>query len=257
MSLVITGASGQLGRLVTAELLKTVDPSQLILLTRTPDALDVPGARGARVRLGRRDARGVRGRRADAADQRQRDRPARRGSQGRGRRRGGRGRRLHRLHVDPEPVGQQPDRGRAPSTARPRSTSARAARRGRCSATTSTPRSRSRRYQAALATGRHVTNGGPVGFVARADCARAAAAVLARRRPRRARVRHHGAGGARGRRSSRRCSPSSAASRSSRCSSSDDEYASGLVKHAGMPEAVAAAYATFGTGARLGYSAVV
>ena len=44
MSLVITGASGQLGRLVTAELLKTVDPSQLILLTRTPDALDVPGA---------------------------------------------------------------------------------------------------------------------------------------------------------------------------------------------------------------------
>jgi NAD(P)H dehydrogenase (quinone) len=38
---------------------------------------------------------------------------------------------------------------------------------------------------------------------------------------------------------------------------SDDEYASGLVKHAGMPEVVAAAYATFGTGARLGYSAVV
>ncbi len=112
MSLVITGASGQLGRLVTAELLKTVDPSELILLTRTPDALDVPGARGARVRLPRRVARGVRGRRADAADQRQRDRPRVAGPQGRGRRRGRGGRRLHHLHVDPEPVGQQPDRGR-------------------------------------------------------------------------------------------------------------------------------------------------
>jgi NAD(P)H dehydrogenase (quinone) len=44
MSLVITGASGQVGRLVTAELLKTVDPSALILLTRTPEQLDVPGA---------------------------------------------------------------------------------------------------------------------------------------------------------------------------------------------------------------------
>ena len=40
MSLVITGASGHLGRLVTAEL----QGEDLILLTRTPDALDVPGA---------------------------------------------------------------------------------------------------------------------------------------------------------------------------------------------------------------------
>src|SRR3954470_1672816 len=44
MSLVISGASGQLGRAVTAELLQSVDPSQLILVTRDPSKLDVPGA---------------------------------------------------------------------------------------------------------------------------------------------------------------------------------------------------------------------
>jgi len=37
----------------------------------------------------------------------------------------------------------------------------------------------------------------------------------------------------------------------------DDTYAAGLVEHAGLPEAVAKIYATFGAGARLGYSAVV
>src|SRR3954454_9619734 len=44
MSLVISGAGGQLGRAVTAELLQSVDPSQLVLVTRDPSALDVPGA---------------------------------------------------------------------------------------------------------------------------------------------------------------------------------------------------------------------
>ena len=37
----------------------------------------------------------------------------------------------------------------------------------------------------------------------------------------------------------------------------DDAFAAGLVEHAGLPEAAARAYATFGAGARRGYSAVV
>ncbi len=37
----------------------------------------------------------------------------------------------------------------------------------------------------------------------------------------------------------------------------DDAYVAGLVEHAGMPEPVARAYATFGIGARRGYSAPV
>jgi len=44
MSLVISGAGGQLGRAVTAELLQSVDPAELVLVTRDPSALDVPGA---------------------------------------------------------------------------------------------------------------------------------------------------------------------------------------------------------------------
>ena len=37
----------------------------------------------------------------------------------------------------------------------------------------------------------------------------------------------------------------------------DDAYAAGLVEHAGMPRPVAEVYASFGTGARRGYSAPV
>src|SRR3954462_13562745 len=48
MSLVISGAGGQLGRAVTAELLQSVDPSELVLVTRDPSTIDVPGARGPR-----------------------------------------------------------------------------------------------------------------------------------------------------------------------------------------------------------------
>jgi NAD(P)H dehydrogenase (quinone) len=52
MSIVITGASGQLGRGVVEELLERVDPAELILVTRTPDSLADYAARGARVRAG-------------------------------------------------------------------------------------------------------------------------------------------------------------------------------------------------------------
>jgi NAD(P)H dehydrogenase (quinone) len=53
MRIVITGASGHLGRRVIEELLERgVDPSELILVTRRPDALAEYAARGADVRAG-------------------------------------------------------------------------------------------------------------------------------------------------------------------------------------------------------------
>jgi len=50
MSYAITGASGQLGRLAAARLLDQVDPSEVVLLSRTPASLQEFAARGATVR---------------------------------------------------------------------------------------------------------------------------------------------------------------------------------------------------------------
>jgi NAD(P)H dehydrogenase (quinone) len=52
MSLIVTGAAGHLGRLVTEQLLERVAPEQLVLVTRSPDALRECRARGAEVRYG-------------------------------------------------------------------------------------------------------------------------------------------------------------------------------------------------------------
>jgi NAD(P)H dehydrogenase (quinone) len=52
MSLVVTGASGHLGRLVAEQLLERVAPEDLVLVTRTPRALRALGARGVDVRYG-------------------------------------------------------------------------------------------------------------------------------------------------------------------------------------------------------------
>jgi NAD(P)H dehydrogenase (quinone) len=52
MSLIVTGAAGHLGRLVTERLLQQVAPEQLVLVTRTPEALRECRARGAEVRYG-------------------------------------------------------------------------------------------------------------------------------------------------------------------------------------------------------------
>jgi NAD(P)H dehydrogenase (quinone) len=52
MSIVITGASGQLGRRVVEEALERVDPGDLILVTRSPEALTEYAERGAQVRAG-------------------------------------------------------------------------------------------------------------------------------------------------------------------------------------------------------------
>jgi len=52
MRIVITGASGHFGRIVADGLLERVDPADLILVTRHPDALAAYAARGADVRAG-------------------------------------------------------------------------------------------------------------------------------------------------------------------------------------------------------------
>jgi NAD(P)H dehydrogenase (quinone) len=52
MSLIVTGASGHLGRLAAETLLDAVGGSELILLSRTPDALASFKRRGVRVRYG-------------------------------------------------------------------------------------------------------------------------------------------------------------------------------------------------------------
>jgi NAD(P)H dehydrogenase (quinone) len=49
---IVTGASGHLGRLVAEELLERVPASELVLVTRHPEALDDLAARGAAVRRG-------------------------------------------------------------------------------------------------------------------------------------------------------------------------------------------------------------
>ena len=57
MSIVITGASGAFGRMAAERLLTKVEPSQLVLVTRTPAALADFAKRGATVRFGDFDKR--------------------------------------------------------------------------------------------------------------------------------------------------------------------------------------------------------
>jgi NAD(P)H dehydrogenase (quinone) len=52
MSIVVTGASGQLGRLVAQDLVERVSPGELVLVTRHPESLTDLAARGADVRHG-------------------------------------------------------------------------------------------------------------------------------------------------------------------------------------------------------------
>jgi len=52
MSLIVTGAAGHLGRLVTEHLLERVAPEDLVLVTRRPEALRAFSARGVEVRYG-------------------------------------------------------------------------------------------------------------------------------------------------------------------------------------------------------------
>ncbi|PZN34061.1 MAG: NAD(P)-dependent oxidoreductase [Proteobacteria bacterium] len=52
MSIIVTGASGSFGRMVTELLLQRVEPANLILVTRTPDKLASLAERGVQVRYG-------------------------------------------------------------------------------------------------------------------------------------------------------------------------------------------------------------
>jgi NAD(P)H dehydrogenase (quinone) len=52
MTVAITGAAGQLGRLTAEALLEKIAPSELVLVTRNPDAIADLAARGADVRRG-------------------------------------------------------------------------------------------------------------------------------------------------------------------------------------------------------------
>jgi NAD(P)H dehydrogenase (quinone) len=52
MSIVITGTSGQLGRMAAGHVLDAVDPGEVVLVTRSPERLDELAARGAQVRKG-------------------------------------------------------------------------------------------------------------------------------------------------------------------------------------------------------------
>ena len=52
MSVIVTGASGKLGRLVAANLMERLSPADLVLVSRHPEALREFAARGADVRYG-------------------------------------------------------------------------------------------------------------------------------------------------------------------------------------------------------------
>ena len=52
MSVMVTGASGHLGRLVAEDLIERLPPSGIVLITRHPDALEDMAARGVTVRFG-------------------------------------------------------------------------------------------------------------------------------------------------------------------------------------------------------------
>jgi NAD(P)H dehydrogenase (quinone) len=260
MSLVITGASGRLGQAVTAELLKTVDPSQLILVTRTPDALDVPGAQV---------------RRGDFND------PASLADAFKG------GERL--LLISSDKIGDRVPGHLAavdaavaagvrwigytsivnPSDSNPivvapehRATEEHIRASG--AAWTFLRNSiyadlQADSMQAALATGKHVANSGEgrTSYVARVDCAAAAAAVL------RGGDEHDG-------REYDITGPAALSAHDLAAIFSelggkpvetvlvdDEAFAAGLVEHAGFPPELAAGYATFGRGGRDGYLATV
>ncbi|HEX6024238.1 MAG TPA: NAD(P)H-binding protein [Solirubrobacter sp.] len=259
MSVVISGASGQLARGVIEALLETVDPAELILVTRTPDKVDVPGAQvrhgdweqpetlktafagGEKLLLisGHKVGDRVPGHKAaiDAAVA------------------------AGVRHIAYTSIVNPSDSNPIAVAAEHRATEEHL----RASGAAWTMLRNSiyadlqvNAMQAALATGRHVTNAGDgrTSYVAREDCARAAAAVLASDGHD---GREYDITGPEAR------SPQELVQLFSEVGGKpvelvlvdDEAYARGLVENAGFPEPVARVYATFGTGARLGYSAPV
>jgi NAD(P)H dehydrogenase (quinone) len=262
MSIVITGASGHLGRLVAEAVLDRVDPSDVVLSTRDPSRISDLADRGAEVRA------------ADFAD------PASLPSAFAGAERvllistdrfgvrvGG-----HKAAIDAAAAAGARSiaytSGINPSDSNPiaahvdhRQTEEHL----RASGAAWTMLRNSiyaeallRGAEVALATGTYTTNagGGRTSYVARADCAAVAAVVLT-------------SDGHDGKTYDVTGSEALGADEVAALYAElggrpveplvveDDAYAAALVEHAGMPEPIARAITTFGVGARRGYSAPV
>jgi NAD(P)H dehydrogenase (quinone) len=264
LTIVITGASGQLGRAVTERLLTDhgVTPGELVLVTRAPDKLTDLADRGAQVRQGDfSDPRSLELAFAGA------DKALIISTDAVGTRVAG-----HKAAVDAavaagartiaytsainpsdsNPIGVMWEHRQTEEHLRataPGWTMLRNSIYAEILLMAAEP---------ALATGTHVTNEGDgrVSYVSREDCAAAAAAVLAGDD-------HDGRiydiTGAEGLTAAEVAELfAELGGRPVQVAHVDDEtYAAGLAKHAGMPQPVAEVYASFGTGARRGYSAPV
>ncbi|HWT25000.1 MAG TPA: NAD(P)H-binding protein [Solirubrobacteraceae bacterium] len=262
MSIVITGASGNLGRLVAAAVLDGVDPSEVVLLTRDPSRLGDLARRGAEVRTADfmdpstlPDAfAGAEKVLVISTDQIGARVPG------------------HKAAIDAAVAAGARSiaytSGINPSHSNPivvatdhRETEEHLRRSG-----AAWTMLRNSIYAevllggagAALATGRHVTNEGDgrVSYVAREDCAAVAAAVLTSdgHDHKIYDVTGPAALGA----ADVAALYGELGGRPVDVVAVDDAaYTAGLVEHAGMPEPVAQAYATFGIGTRCGYSAAV
>jgi NAD(P)H dehydrogenase (quinone) len=262
MSIVITGASGHLGRLVADVVLAETDPSEVVLVTRDPASLEDLTRRGADVRT------------ADFGDPGSMERAFAGATKV--------------LIISTDQVGSRVPGHKAAIDAASRSGAQSIAYTSAINPSDSNPIVVAREHReteehlrasgtgwtmlrnsiytemllagagAALATGRHVSNEGDgrVSYVARADCAAVAAAVLTRDG-------HDG-------KAYDITGPSALSARDvavlytvfggrpvEAVLVDDDAYTAALVQHAGMPEPVARAYTTFGIGARRGYSAAL
>jgi len=262
MSIVITGASGQLGRLVAAAVLERTDPGRVVLVTRDPSRLDELAQRGVEVRAGDFDDPSTLPAAFEGVDRSLIISADRIGVRVPG----------HKAAIDAAAAagarsiaytsGVNPSHSNPIVVATDHRQSEEHLRRAGPGWTLL----RNSIYTeillqaagAALATGRHVHNEGDgrVSYVARADCAAAAAAVLTSDG-------HDG----------RIYDITGPAALSAQDVAAlfadlggrpvealpvdDDAFVAGLVEHAQMPEPVARAYATFGIGARRGYSAAV
>jgi NAD(P)H dehydrogenase (quinone) len=262
MSIVITGASGHLGRLVAERVLGQADPSEVVLVTRDPSRLGELAGRGAGVRAG------------DFAD------PGSLADAFAGA--------TKVLIISTDQVGSRVAGHKAAIDAAAAAGARSIAYTSAINPSDSNPIVVAREHReteehlrasgtgwtmlrnsiytemliagagAALATGRHITNEGDgrVSYVARADCAAVAAAVLTTDGHDQKEYDITG--------------PDALSARDVAALYTefggrpvevvvvdDDAYAAALVEHAGMPEPLAGAYTTFGIGTRRGYSAAV
>jgi NAD(P)H dehydrogenase (quinone) len=262
MSIVITGASGHLGRLVAEGVLAKVDPSEVVLVTRDPSRLADVARRGADVRVGNFDEPGTLPGAFAGATKVLLISTDRVGSRVPG----------HKAAVAAAAAAGA--RSIAYTSALNPSDSNPIVVAGEHRATEEEIRAtgagwtmlRNSIYTemlvagaaAALPTGRHISNEGDgrVSYVARADCAAAAAAVLTTDG-------HDGkeyditGPEALGAQDVAALYAELSGRPVEAVLVDDDAYAAGLVEHAGMPEPVARAYTTFGTGTRRWYSAAL